>query len=296
MELRQLKYFVAVARTLSFSEAARQLYVTQGTLSQQIMLLEDELGSLLFERTSHKVALTEPGMVLFPLAKNIIQQVEQCKLQVGDLRKALGGELNIGMTYSFSNLITDTVRDFLKTYPGVKLRIYYKTASELYQMMVKGELDVILAFKPVVQHKDLVSETLFNFDLCAVMRKDHPLSDRKVLTLEELKNFNIALPGSGLQARKTFEKFNNIDTNGLNVRVELNDPNVIMDLVQSSNLVTILSSLAALYRPNLAAVPLEGYIGKMEGCVHWLKGAYHKKSAEAFIEMVRESAAVSKLL
>lgn len=296
MELRQLKYFVAVARTLSFSEAARQLYVTQGTLSQQIMLLEDELGSLLFERTSHKVTLTEPGMVLFPLAKNIIQQVEQCKLQVGDLRKALGGELNIGMTYSFSNLITDTVRDFLKTYPGVKLRIYYKTASELYQMMVKGELDVILAFKPVVQHKDLVSETLFNFDLCAVMRKDHPLSDRKVLTLEELKNFNIALPGSGLQARKTFEKFNNIDTNGLNVRVELNDPNVIMDLVQSSNLVTILSSLAALYRPNLAAVPLEGYIGKMEGCVHWLKGAYHKKSAEAFIEMVRESAAVSKLL
>lgn len=296
MELRQLKYFVAVARTLSFSEAARQLYVTQGTLSQQIMLLEDELGSLLFERTSHKVALTEPGMVLFPLAKNIIQQVEQCKLQLGDLRKALGGELNIGMTYSFSNLITDTVRDFLKTYPGVKLRIYYKTASELYQMMVKGELDVILAFKPVVQYKDLVSETLFNFDLCAVMRKDHPLSDRKVLTLEELKNFNIALPGSGLQARKTFEKFNNIDTNGLNVRVELNDPNVIMDLVQSSNLVTILSSLAALYRPNLAAVPLEGYIGKMEGCVHWLKGAYHKKSAEAFIEMVRESAAVSKLL
>lgn len=296
MELRQLKYFVAVARTLSFSEAARQLYVTQGTLSQQIMLLEDELGSLLFERTSHKVALTEPGMVLFPLAKNIIQQVEQCKLQLGDLRKALGGELNIGMTYSFSNLITDTVRDFLKTYPGVKLRIYYKTASELYQMMVKGEVDVILAFKPVVQHKDLVSETLFNFDLCAVMRKDHPLSDRKVLTLEELKNFNIALPGSGLQARKTFEKFNNIDTNGLNVRVELNDPNVIMDLVQSSNLVTILSSLAALYRPNLAAVPLEGYIGKMEGCVHWLKGAYHKKSAEAFIEMVRESAAVSKLL
>lgn len=122
------------------------------------------------------------------------------------------------------------------------------------------------------------------------------MSDRKVLTLEELKNFNIALPGSGLQARKTFEKFNNIDTNGLNVRVELNDPNVIMDLVQSSNLVTILSSLAALYRPNLAAVPLEGYIGKMEGCVHWLKGAYHKKSAEAFIEMVRESAAVSKLL
>lgn len=291
-----MKYFVAVARTLSFSEAARQLYVTQGTLSQQIMLLEDELGSPLFERTSHKVALTEPGMVLFPLAKNIIQQVEQCKLQVGDLRKALGGELNIGMTYSFSNLITDTVRDFLKTYPGVKLRIYYKTASELYQMMVKGEVDVILAFKPVVQHKDLVSETLFNFDLCAVMRKDHPLSDRKVLTLEELKNFNIALPGSGLQARKTFEKFNNIDTNGLNVRVELNDPNVIMDLVQSSNLVTILSSLAALYRPNLAAVPLEGYIGKMEGCVHWLKGAYHKKSAEAFIEMVRESAAVSKLL
>lgn len=296
MELRQLKYFLSVARTLSFSETARQLYVTQGTLSQQIMQLEDELGSKLFVRTSHKVTLTEPGMILLPLAKSILQQVDQCKLQLSDLRKAQVGELHIGMTYSFSDLLTDTVRDFLKTYPGVSLKISYKTASELYQMLVKGELDVILAFKPVVPHKDLVSEVLFNFDLCAVMRKDHPLATNKMLSVENLKGYNMALPGSGLQARKTFEKFNNIDTSGLNVRVELNDPNVIMDLVQSSNLVTILSSLAALYRPDLAAVPLEGYVGKMEGCVHWLKGAYHKKSAEAFIEMVKDSAAIRKLL
>lgn len=296
MELRQLKYFTAVARTLSFSEAARQLYVTQGTLSQQIMQLEDELGSQLFVRTSHSVSLTEPGMVLLPIAKKILQETEQCKLQMNDLRKSLVGQLNIGMTYSFSDLLTDTVKEFLRAYPGVNLRIYYKTATELYQMLVKGELDLILAFKPVVPHKDLLSEVLFNFDLCVVMKRDHPLSDRSKLSVNDLKGYNMALPGSGLQARKTFEKFNNIDTTGLNVRVELNDPNVIMDLVQSSSLITILSSLAAHYRPGLVAVPLDGYEGKMEGCVHWLKDTYHKKSAEAFMEMVKESAAIRRLL
>ena len=61
MELRQLKYFVAVARTLNFTEAARQLYITQGTLSQQLRQLEYELGTTLFERSSHNVSLTEAG-------------------------------------------------------------------------------------------------------------------------------------------------------------------------------------------------------------------------------------------
>ena len=65
MELRQLKYFLMVAKTLSFSEAAKRLYITQGTLSQQIKQLEDELGFQLFSRTSHSVALTEAGENFF---------------------------------------------------------------------------------------------------------------------------------------------------------------------------------------------------------------------------------------
>ena len=71
MELRQLKYFVEVAMSLSFSEASRKLYITQGTISQQIRQLEDEMGTQLFDRTSQKIVLTEAGLEMLPLALKV---------------------------------------------------------------------------------------------------------------------------------------------------------------------------------------------------------------------------------
>ena len=79
MELRQLKYFIKTAQTLNFSEAARSLYITQSTLSQQIKALEDELGCPLFERNSHNVSLTESGEIMVPLVKQILHDAEVCK-------------------------------------------------------------------------------------------------------------------------------------------------------------------------------------------------------------------------
>ena len=101
MELRQLKYFEAVARTLSFTEAARRLFVSQSTLSQQIKVLEDEIGSLLFERDTHGVRLTEAGALLLPVVRKMIQDTDLCRQQIRDIKKTLTGELNIGITFSF---------------------------------------------------------------------------------------------------------------------------------------------------------------------------------------------------
>ena len=78
MELRQLKYFVKTAETLNFSEAARALFVTQSTLSQQIRQLEQEMDTLLFERDSHSVQLTESGERLLPLAKRTLMDAVTC--------------------------------------------------------------------------------------------------------------------------------------------------------------------------------------------------------------------------
>lgn len=295
MELRQLKYFVGVAYALNFSEAARKLFVTQGALSQQIKLLEDELGSPLFSRNSHSVALTEAGEELLPLAERTIKDAEDCKIVVGDLRKVLSGSLNIGLTYSFAPLFSSTVREFLKKYPGVNLKIHYKTASELHDMLAAGTIDFMLAFKSAQLQADLDSEPLFESDLCVIMRKDHPLASSECLTLKELERQGLALPGSGLQARKAFERFVNVNTSDLNVRVELNDPNIIMDLVENTNLLSVMSSLAIYYHPRLAAVPLQGMHRQMVGCVHWYKGRYRKQSAEAFVELLLDSAHIQRL-
>lgn len=294
MELRQLKYFVTVAKTLNFSDAARKLFITQGTLSQQIKQLEDEMGFQLLSRTSHSVTLTEAGEELLPIAKKTIEESENCRKKMNELRGALTGSLSIGVTHSFSMLLGGTIRDFMKKHPGVKLKIYYKTATELSEMLQDGDLDLFLAFKPAQLSDDIEAETLFPSRLSVVMRKDHPLATKKEISLEELKSQSIALPGSGLQARKNFERFVSLDTRDMDVRIELNDPIMILDILQSSDMVSILSSFAIYYRNNLVAVPIEGVTRVMEGCVHQLKNGYRKKTASVFIDMLRDSALIER--
>lgn len=290
MELRQLNYFVTVASALNFSKAAKKLFITQGTLSQQIQQLENELGSELFTRTSRSVALTEAGAQLLPLAKRTLRDSNDCKLQANDLRKAITGTLKIGVTHSFTRLLTRTLEDFMDKYKGVNLKIFYKSASELHDMLRGGELDLIVAFTPAVRDSAIISEPLFQSNLSAIMRHDHPLAGRKSVTVKEISRYGIALAGSGLQARKAFERFIDVDTSGLDVRVELNEPYVILDMVERSNMVAILSSLAIYYNKSLIAKPVQGIHRKMTGGIHYLRDAYRKRSAELFCQMLRESA------
>ena len=127
------------------------------------------------------------------------------------------------------------------------------------------------------------------------MRKDHPLATRKFVSFSDIEKQGIVLPASGLQARKMFENFVGVDTRKLDVRVELNDPNMIMDIVQGTNLVAMVSSLAAYYRSSLVAVPLEEGGHEMLGCVQRLKDGYRKRSAEVFLEMLRDAAQVERI-
>lgn len=295
MELRHLKYFVMVAKTLNFSEASHRLFITQGTLSQQIQQLESEIGAQLFERTKHSVIMTEAGEELLPLAIKTIEDSEVCSNRIRDLKGALTGTLRIGTTHSFSALLTDTVRKFIREHPGVQLKIQSETASDLIEMLRRKDLDIALAFKPSATYEELESEPLFRNSLSAVMRKDHPLASHKCLTMEDLENHRIVLPGKGMQARRAFDKFLELDTRKLNVTAEVNDPNLIMDIVESTNLITVISSLAAYYRHSLVAIPLEGGNYSMVGCIHRLKDGYRKRAADIFIEMLRDSAQVERI-
>lgn len=296
MELRQIRYFVTVAGTLSFSEAARRLYITQGTLSQQIRQLEDELGTPLFIRNSHTVELTEEGVALLPLARRTLDAAQACSDSVKDHRKMLCGTLNIGVTYSFTEIVAVAVKNFLKEYPGVNMKVYCKTAEELYDMLKDRQIDMMMAFKPAQEHLDVESSRLFEYSLRAIMRKSHPLAGRSEVTLDDLSRQWMALPAAGLQARAALDKQICIDTTRLNLRVEINDPNLILDLIQSTDMISILSSQTIQYRPGLVAIPIKDIDYRMQGCVHFLKEGYRKRSADVFIDMLKEEATLMNLI
>lgn len=286
MELRQLRYFVAVADNLSFSKAAKVMYITQGTLSQQIRQLEAEMGHELFVRSSHSVELTDAGQELLPLARNTIAQGDACMDHMKELKKGLAGTLNIGITHSFIELMTPVVRKFALHNPGVKLNIVFNSATALHEMLQSGMLDFIVAYKPAARYDNVVSEPFSESRLAAIMRKGHPLAGKEVLDYKDLNGYGVVLPRGGAQSRKVFEHFVNVDTSALDVRIELSDPTKIVSLIEGTNMVGILSDMALDYHTGIVAVPIKGVDIPMMGCVHWLKSAYRKRSAQEFASLI----------
>ena len=292
MELRQLKYFIRVAECLNFSEAAKESCISQSTLSQQIKQLEQELGSELFLRNSRTVSLTEAGMELLPYARTTIKDADACIERIRDLKDILTGTMNIGVTYSFSPILTETIFSFIKKYPKVKLNIFYKPMSELMDMLRDRKVDFVLAFKPSAPMEGIESHILFQNYLAAIVSSTHSLASEKKVSLEQIAQHGIALPSKGLQARSMLDKVLNRYNFNLKVRIELNDLDIMLNLVRQSNLVTVLAEASIHNERGVKAVPIDIPDNEMVGCVHTLEDSYRKHSMLEFIKMLCESVAV----
>ena len=291
MELRQLKSFIKAAEMLSFSDAAKALNIAQSSLSQQIKQLEDELDVKLFLRNSHSIALTEAGKVMLPFALRTIHDAQTCTDRIRDLQKLLTGSLCIGVTYSFSPILTETVISFMKLYPHIKLNIIYEPMNKLMELLAKRQLDFVLAFKPTQPIADVESHTLFQNRLSAVVSATHPLASKEKVTLSELEKYDLALPSKGLQARNAFDSIVNGSDN-FNIRIELNEVNILLKLIRQTRLVTVLAEDSIYNERDVKAIPIDIPENEMMGCVHILKDSYHKHPMKGFVRVLSESIAV----
>ena len=291
MELRQLKSFIKAAEMLSFSDAAKALNIAQSSLSQQIKQLEDELDVKLFLRNSHSITLTEAGKVMLPFALRTIHDAQTCTDRIRDLQKLLTGSLCIGVTYSFSPILTETVISFMKLYPHIKLNIIYEPMNKLMELLAKRQLDFVLAFKPTQPIADVESHTLFQNRLSAVVSATNPLASKEKVTLSELEKYDLALPSKGLQARNAFDSIVNGSDN-FNIRIELNEVNILLKLIRQTRLVTVLAEDSIYNERDVKAIPIDIPENEMMGCVHILKDSYHKHSMKEFVRLLSESIAV----
>ena len=292
MELRQIKYFVKAAELLNFSDAARALNVAQSTLSQQVKQLEDELGIQLFERHAHAISLTEAGQELLPYARRTVYDADTCIARINDLSNLASGSLNIGVTYSFSPILTETLIEFTREYPNVRLNIFYKPMAELMEMLQSRSVDFVLAFRPSVRIEEIESHVLFDNHLAVIVRDGHPLACKERIGIADLSRYNLALPSKGLQARNAFDHYLSARSGQLDTRIELNEVNILLELIKHSNMVTVLAEATVYNQLGVKAIPLDLPSNEMEGCVHMLRNCYRKHSALRFIHMLRESNAV----
>lgn len=292
MELRQLKYFVKVAELLSFSKAAKSLYITQSTLSQQIKQLEDELDVALLFRNNHKVTLTEAGETFLKGAKKTLAEADDNKAKILDIASGHRGILNIGVTYSFGSILTESVLAFKKEYPDVALNVTYRSMMELMEMVSDGNLDLALSFRSSEKIDNVESHILFDNKLCIVVRENHPLTRKEFVRLADLENYELILPSAGLQARSAFENIIADRNLNLKVAIESNEVNSILNLLRKSNYATILSETVILEHDGLTTINIDDAECSMEGCIHFCINRYRKRSVEEFIRLLSETRAL----
>lgn len=288
MELRQLRYFITTAEKLSFSEAARALHVTQSTLSQQIAVLEGELGVKLFDRNRHTMALTDMGREFLPSALRTVHEAYSCIQRIRDVQGLEQGVVNIGTTYTFSPLLRETMLEFMRSHPHIRLNIFCKSMEELLIMLQKREIDVALSYKPARPWAAIESHILFDSNLCVAVGKHHPLAGSPAVTFRDLERFPVCLPSQGLQARNTFDRiFEHATDTTLDVRLEVNDINILLSLVaDSSQLLTFLSQATLINHPGITGVTLEGVDTTMQGSFHILKDSYISCATRQFLKIL----------
>lgn len=187
MELHQLKYFVAVAETGSFTRAAEREGVTQPTLSEQIMRLEDKkhgVGRRLFDRLGRKVVLTDAGKELLSHAQGILAAVKEAERAVRDSGE--GGTLKVGAIPTIAPfLLPGVVTRFRKAHPAVQLQLKEDLTERLLADLLAGELDVAIMALPIRDDR-LHAEKLFTEPLVMALPPKHKLATRGEVHLADV--------------------------------------------------------------------------------------------------------------
>lgn len=197
MELHQLRYLLAVARTGNFSRAAEQCHVSQPSLSQQIAKLEAELGERLFSRLKRRAVPTSAGEALVQRATRILAEVDAARLDVADAAEQPRGKVNVGVIptiapYLLPRVLALTAREC----PGMEVRIHEATTAQLLASAAACEIDLAIVSLPIADARFL-REPLFDEELLLAVPPRHPLTKQKSVRLADLEHERFILMEEG---------------------------------------------------------------------------------------------------
>lgn len=200
MELRQIKYFIEVAKTEHVTEAAVNLHVAQSAVSRQIANLEDELNVKLFEREGRNVKLTTVGRVFLEHVELALLEIDHAVEKVNEFLNPETGMIRIGFPNSLSaNTLPTVISSFRQQYPNINLQVEQGSLHYLMQSVMKGRLN--LAFvTPVPMNEEVVcGKIFFTEDMVALLPNDHLFVDQEGIRLDQLRNDPFVLFRTGLR-------------------------------------------------------------------------------------------------
>ncbi|QYY35799.1 LysR family transcriptional regulator [Ruficoccus sp. ZRK36] len=250
MEMHQLRYFVELARQGNFSRAAAACYVSQPSLSQQIMKLEDELGQPLIHRTRKGALLTHFGEAMLPRARRILLEAECIRDEAQAQNDQTCGKINLGAIPTIAPFLLPSLMErCLEKYPQMQLSLVEDTTNDLVAALRNGRLDFALMSRPFPWEDELEAITLFEDELLVTVAKNSPLNKRRRIKLDDLAEHSmIVMKDMHCLGRQSISL---CESSGLSPKVS----------IESSQLETVVSlvesGLGFSFIPKMAATQME---------------------------------------
>jgi DNA-binding transcriptional LysR family regulator len=259
-ELRQLRYFLAVAEELSFTRAAEHLLIAQQSLSQQITALERQLGVRLFDRDSRGTRLTAVGGVFVSEARAVLERADQALAVVQRAQRGEVGELRLAFLTTVANhLLPPIVRALREQLPDVRITTESTAIATLVEGVTSGRYDAAFTRPPLTD--DIASRTLVNEPVCAVLPEDHALADRTELDLRDLADERWVLtpPSSWEPWHRTYDAhFQEAGFMPHVVHTDANPQNLLGLVAAGIGITRLVRSSESLRRTGVVFIPFTG--------------------------------------
>ncbi len=290
MELRQLRYLVALAEERHFTRAAARAHIAQPALSQQIRRLEEEVGLALVERTTRSVAITDAGELLVARARRILGEVDAARAELQSIAGVQSGHVSVGAMHTMGPVdVSLALAIFHGLHPAVELTVREQSSEELAEMLRVDELD--LAFLSVterIESHDLGLERLVLEELVAVLPPGHRLGRRRRVRMAELSEDEFISYREGARLRELLVGAGRAAGFEPRVTLESNESGRIRRLVSRGLGVAILPrSDADGPGADVKIATLTGPALTRDITLAWRAGRRHTPAAAAFLELAR---------
>lgn len=288
MELRVLRYFLAVAREENITAAAGVLHITQPTLSKQLMDLENELGKQLFIRGKRKITLTEEGMFLRKRAQEIVELADKTQSEFLSNEEMISGDIYIGGGETDAmRIVAKTAKELQKNYPGINYHLYSGNAQDVTERLDKGLLDfgILIGSSNLNKYDYLKLPVTDTWGL--LMKKDSPLAEKDIISSEDLKGIPLIVSIQALKNNElsgwsgyNFEDLNIVATYNLVYNASLMVDEGLGYVLTLDKLVNTAG------KSNFCFIPLKP---KLEANLYivWKKYQVFSKATEKFIDVLQ---------
>ena len=288
MDIQNIRAFLTVVETGSFSRAAEKLFITQPAISKRISTLEESLDCQLFDRLGKSIQLTQAGEALIPSYQRILVEIDETERIVSALRSRVSGHLKFGTSHHIGlHRLPPVLRQYTRQFPDVELDIQFMDSEQAAALILKGSIELALITLPDDIEQPLTTIPIWSDPMKVVVAHDHPLTRYKTVTSDQLSKHGVLLQSHSTHTRNIIDEALKLDDN-IKIIMESNYLETIKAMIQNGLGWGVLPESMiddSLHRIKIKGIKMERHLGVLLHASRTLSS-----SANALLETLKNPA------